>query len=252
MTELVKIDDGEEICVPSSLNDALSDGLRLAAVDKVPRRLKDELDDTLVSPLVLFDAKIDELTRLLIDDDGDDVEITLLNGEREPVRVNDEIDVPLDELLEQLDIVRDRGGERDNVSKADFFAEKEELLVTDTDAVETGEVRDDRERLGPPLDDRDMTAVRDIVDVTVVVTELRVVREALGVKDDLNVEDVLVLVLCETLGELEEENVPMLSDTERRGDSVVKGVAVLDMGPLDEGVREGRFEMVFAALTLDV
>ena len=82
-----------------------------------------EFGDTLAPPLALLDIITDKLIRLLIDGDGVDVNIALLNGDWVPVRVDEEKVVPLDEPEEQLETVCDRGGERENVSIADFFAE---------------------------------------------------------------------------------------------------------------------------------
>ncbi len=143
----------------------------LVVVDIAPIGVWGEFADILASPLELRDVKTDKLARLLILDDGDDVNIELLKGEWVPVRVDEENVVPLDEPEEQLEIVRDISGERDNVWIADFLAEKEVLLVPQPVIVVVEEVREDLEKLGPPLEDRDNAAVRVIEDTTVLVTE---------------------------------------------------------------------------------
>jgi hypothetical protein len=51
------------------------------------------------------------------------------------------------------------------------LAEKEVLLVPQPVIVVVEEVREDLEKLGPPLEDRDNAAVRVIEDTTVLVTE---------------------------------------------------------------------------------
>ena len=224
----------------------------LAVVDIAPIGVWGEFADILASPLELCDVKTDKLARLLIVGDGDNVNIELLRGEWVPVRVDEENVVPLDEPEEQLEIVRDTSGERDTVWIADFLAEKEALLVPQPVIVVVEEVREDLERLGPPLEDRDNAAVRVIEDATVLVTELRGVVEPVIVNDGLAVVVGLEVWICDSRGELEDENVPIISDTVRIEDNVNIGVAEIDARGLDEEVKDGLLVSVLVTLVHDV
>jgi len=131
------------------------------------------------------------------------------------------------------------------------LAEKEALLVPQLVIVVVEEVREDLERLGPPLEDRDNAAVRVIEDTTVLVTELRGVVEPVIVNDGLVVVVGLEVWVCDNRGELEDENVP-ISDTVRIEDTVSIGVAEIDTRGLDEEVKDGLLVSVLVTLVHDV
>ena len=74
--------------------------------------------------------------------------------------------------------------------------------------VGVNEVREDRERLNLPLDDRDRAAEREIDEPAVFVTELRGVAEVVIVNDDIAVVEELEDWVCDSRGEFDEESVP--------------------------------------------